>query len=98
MRRSADLLYHVSAAFYLDGVSAVTGQTYDTFCIIAVENTAPYAVACYVFDEQTIDQGRRQYQRALAQYKQCLESKAWPGYSDLMMPLTLPVYAMEFEA
>lgn len=89
----ANFNYHLSAAFYLDGVSAVTGDTYDTFVILAVEKDAPFAMACYVLDEATIEAGRVEYRNALTKLKQCIETKSWPDYPDTIQPINLPSWA-----
>ena len=86
----ANFDYHLSAAMYLDGVSAVTGDTYDTFVIIAVEKESPFALACYVLDEATIDAGRVEYKNALARLNQCIKAKEYPGYPDIIQPANLP--------
>jgi len=85
--------YHRQAAFYLDGISAVTGDKYDTFILIAVEKTPPYGVAAYVLDEATIDAGRHDYKRALEIISKCQKENRWPAYSSEVEPMNLPSWA-----
>jgi hypothetical protein len=93
MKSVANYRYHVQAAFYLDGVTAVTGEHYDTFVMIAVETKAPYAVACYVLDSEAIAHGRREYAKDLAVYAECLKTSNFPAYGDDLKEITLPGWA-----
>ena len=89
----ANFHYHRQAAFYCDLVSQITGEKYDTFTIIAVEKTAPYAVQVFALDEGTLEKGREEYQRGLAVYRECMLTNKWPAYSDDVVPLNLPSWA-----
>lgn len=86
----ANYKYHRQAAFYCDLVAQITGETYDTFTIIAVEKHAPYAVQVFVIDEASIEKGREEYQRGLAVYRECLLTGKWPAYSEDVVPMNLP--------
>jgi len=86
--------YAQQAAWYLDCCEAA-GLEAHTFAFIAVEKSAPYAVAIYELTPESIEFGRTQYQRALNQYKHCKESGNWPGYSSKIQLLALPVWAMK---
>ena len=85
--------YWVQAAFYKQGVEAVTGEPVKGFIFIAVEKKPPYAVACYVADDAMIEAGNKEVSRCLAIYKACDESGDWPGYPDGIMPLSRPAWA-----
>jgi len=89
--------YHISAAFYLDGVNHFPDHLVEHFVIIAVEKTPPYAIALYTLDEATIDVGRQQYRRALEIYASCLEEDNWPDYPDEILTMALPSYAFPQE-
>lgn len=92
-RDLAKYLYHVQAAYYLDGVSAVAGTRFDTFRIVAVETTAPFAVAVYELNSATIEKGRELYRRALHNYAECRALDAWPTYSNHIKPIGIPNWA-----
>jgi exodeoxyribonuclease VIII len=94
-RRAADLLYHMQAAFYLDGSSQIYGKTFSDFYIIAIENDEPFDVAVYLYNHQSIDQGRSTYKKALNVYRSCKESKTWPGIGNDILDLSIPVWKME---
>lgn len=85
--------YWVQAAFYKQGVEAVTGIEVKGFVFIAVEKKPPYAVACYAADEAMIAAGDEEVRRCLAIYKACDEANDWPGYPDGIMPLSRPAWA-----
>jgi len=86
----AERAYHRQAAIYTDILSQVTGEKYDTFTFIAVEDRPPYAVQVFVLDEASIEKGREEYRLGLAKYRECLLTNNWPAYSNEAMPLSLP--------
>lgn len=89
--------YHVQSAFYLDGYHGVTDAPVGDFVFIAIEKTAPYAVAMYHANEAMVEQGRNEYRADLAVYRECLERDEWPGYSPEITSILLPRWAMEVE-
>lgn len=96
-RDIANFKYHVQAAYYLDGITQVLGQTHDTFLILAVEKSAPYGVQVFEIDEATIEAGRQEYKRALMILKKCQETGVYPAYPDALTPLALPAWAWPLE-
>lgn len=90
----ANYSYHVQAALYLDGATAVFGTEFTKFIIIACEKTAPFGVNCFSLGQETIEEGRAQYYKALETLKKCQDSKHYPNYSDNeIMPIGLPSWA-----
>ena len=86
--------YHVQAAFYMDGLRA-NGLTVDTWCIIAVENTEPFALAVYNLDEIAIERGRELYRKDLATIKRHRDTPgAWQGYPLKIEEMSLPKWAL----
>ena len=61
---------------------------------IAVEKTAPYAVACYTLDDVAKEKGRELYQQDLQTLQAAQAANAWPAYSDQIETLTLPAWAL----
>lgn len=96
-KQIANLNYHLSAAFYLDGVTAVTGEKYDKFIIIAVEKEPPYGVSVHLLDEGTIDAGRFLYKKALKKLKECKDKDEWQGYPDEILSTAIPAWAFPAE-
>lgn len=89
-RTSMNYKYHLSAAHYLDGISTVLNETYDTFYLIAVENEPPYEVQVFDLDEATIEKGMQLRERAITKLMETREGKIPEGYSNGIVPLGLP--------
>jgi hypothetical protein len=90
--------YHLQAALYLDGASAVFGQQFDEFVIVAVEKGPPYAVNCFTLGIETINEGRAAYMKALQILKKCQDEKNYPCYDDSVIhPIGLPTWAFKQE-
>ena len=94
----ANLGYDVQAAFYTDGMKAVTGKSVN-FYFIAVEKNAPYSTACYIASQEMIEVGRAKYRGALQLLKWCQENKQYPGYqpSGEIETIDLPRWAANFD-
>jgi hypothetical protein len=71
--------YDVQAAFYTDGMKALTGRTVP-FYFAPVEDAAPYAAAVYKASDEMIAHGRAKYRAALQLLKWCRENGSWPSY------------------
>jgi hypothetical protein len=89
--------YHIQAAFYLD-VLAQTEYPSTHFAFIAVEKEAPFSVGVYTLDESFIELGRKKYKRALAIYKECVANNYFPAYSQELIELTPPLWALKQES
>jgi len=89
----ATFRYHVQAAWYLDGYLQAEGDLPLGFIFLAVEKTAPYAVALYELDAEAIDYGRQLARRDLARYANAREFDVWPAYADEVQSLSLPKWA-----
>lgn len=90
--------YDIQAAFYIDGMKAVTGKSVDFF-FIAVEKTAPYTTACYKASQEMIEVGRAKYREALELIKWCQKNEQYPGYqpNGEIEVIDLPRWAANFE-
>jgi exodeoxyribonuclease VIII len=80
-------LYHLQAAFYVDGWEAAGGGPIDEFIFIAVEKTPPFAVGLYRLPESALIKGRDLYRQGLDTFNRCLTRQVWPGYSQEIMTL-----------
>lgn len=96
-RTIATLGYDVQAAFYQDGIKALTGRTVP-FYFIAVEKEPPYAVACYEASAAMIEVGRDKYRGALQLLKWCQTEGRWPSYqpNGEVETINLPRWASKF--
>lgn len=92
-REIAKWKYHLSGAFYVDGVFEVTLEMIKAFVLIAIEPEPPYAVGTYYLDDGTLDAGRYEYGKALIAYDRCLQSGIYPAYSDDLLSMSLPSWA-----
>ena len=88
----ANLGYAAQAAFYKDAHDKITGtEAHHVF--IAVENSAPFAVAVYMLTDSSLQTGRAEYRRWLDLYADCRASGIWPGYPDKVELLDMPAWA-----
>lgn len=84
--------YHQSAAHYIDGVKAATGEELP-FRFVLVEKTAPYFVSVVELDFEAVNIGRQLNDRAKRIYAECVESNTWPDYPTAE-PVSLPMWAI----
>jgi len=84
--------YHQSAAHYIDGVKAATGEELP-FHFVLVEKTAPYFVSVVELDIEAVNIGRQLNERAKRIYRECVETNTWPGYPNADL-ISLPMWAI----
>jgi hypothetical protein len=84
--------YHQSAAHYIDGVKAATGEELP-FRFVLVEKTAPYLVSVVELDIEAVNIGRQLNDRAKRIYRECVETNTWPGYPNADL-ISLPMWAI----
>jgi hypothetical protein len=84
--------YHQSAAHYIDGVKAATGEELP-FHFVLVEKTEPYLVSVVELDVEAINIGRQLNDRAKRIYRECQASGNWPGYPTAEL-ISLPMWAV----
>lgn len=88
-RSAYDLLYHMQAAWYVDGYKQLYG-TRPMFVFVAAEKEAPFASAPYLAGDIQITLGQIINRRLLDQYAVCLKENRWPGYHTKPALLELP--------
>jgi hypothetical protein len=91
-RAVANFGYHRQAAYYIDGMRAITGEDW-RMAFVGVEKDAPHLVAVYVLTDAAVEQGRQENAAGLVTAARCIESGEWPGYSDQVVALDLPRWA-----
>lgn len=90
--------YHVQAAFYLDGLAVAIKQSGsdrvvpDQFVFLVVEKKPPYAVACYVLDEEAIALGREEYREDVLRLAGAKALNMFPGYGNKIQKISVPVW------
>ncbi len=63
----------------MEGLRQVFKRDFD-FVFLAVEEDAPYGCALYGAPDEMLQDGQRQFRRALKELKRCRESGLWPSY------------------
>lgn len=86
--------YHIQHAHYCDGFRAL-GKPLTNYLLLAVEHTAPYAVALYYIDAAAEARGYELRARAMASAAECMQSGIWHAYSNDISPLTLPAWSLK---
>ena len=88
--------YHMQGALYLDGANILSPLS-RVFVFVAFEKKPPYAIGVYYLDEDAIEQGRREYKRALQLLKYCQDNDDWPGYTTKVEHISVPHWAIDPE-
>jgi exodeoxyribonuclease VIII len=88
-RQAASLNYHVSAAWYCH-LCGLNGLPPARFYWIAVETSAPYAVAVYEIAPDALELGASLMSDALGLIAECEDAGVWPGYAPEVQCLNLP--------
>jgi hypothetical protein len=82
------MAYHSQAIWYADGAE-LAGHGERVPFLVAVENSAPFAVQVYRLTDSDIRDGRRLYNEWLDVVLRCEEAGDWPAYSDAVLPLNV---------
>lgn len=86
--------YDVQAAMYSMAAELITGKPH-RFIWLVVEKKAPFIPAVFELDRGTMDAAQQKVRNLLAKYATCSTFDQWPGYSDDVIEIGLPDYAME---
>jgi hypothetical protein len=96
-RQIGQLRYDVQAAYYRDLYRDITGET-RAWQWICVEDQAPYAVAVYQLDTESLDKGSSTWQSWIRQWMVCEDTDSWPGYNgDSIQIIQSPAYILKDE-
>lgn len=90
-RTVASYGYHGQLGHYVRGVRAVTGQSMPGV-LIAVESSAPFDVAVYELDDDSLYAGEELAGELLAKLSECRREKRWPGLYQEKQLLRLPAW------
>jgi hypothetical protein len=86
--------YFQQAGFYCMGHEVLTGCE-PCFAIFAIEKEEPFVHTSFELGMKTIEAGKNAARKALVKYKQCKDSGVWPMFSDKVLMLDIPVWALE---
>lgn len=81
---------HRQGALYADACEAL-GERAEHHIIVAVENKPPYAVGIYRISDGDMQRGRREYIELLKVWADCCANDVYPGYSEHIEELALPL-------
>lgn len=81
--------YHYQAAVYLEAASA-SGLPAEHYCLVAIENHPPYAVAVYRLKLDAVQTARRELDPAIRTLARCYLTGQWPGYPEDIHEIDLP--------
>jgi hypothetical protein len=97
-RAITDYRYYMQAAWYADGIEAITGLALPfVFCF--QETQPPYLVNHAQLTPADLRTGREWNAAACERYRDCTEAGIWPGYPDEVQTIHLPPWVArgEFE-
>ena len=93
-RAVGNFKYHLQAAHYMDGLRLCEPHATGRFQFVVVESNPPHAVAVYELDSAAINAGAMLMRRAAEVYKTALETNQWQAYTQDIVTLSLPQWAM----
>lgn len=93
-RTVARYAYHLQAAHYMAAVHACTGEPAAGFVFVFVEKAPPHAVSVAQLDAEALEAGDVLRDRAMAIYRDCLETGHWPAYPQTILTVSLPAWAL----
>lgn len=85
--------YHCQDDWYRAAARAADLGEDPAFVFVCQEKTAPYLVTVIEVDATARRIGAAKNRRAIETYARCTETGYWPGYSDDITYLSLPVWA-----
>ncbi|MGH3416472.1 MAG: PD-(D/E)XK nuclease-like domain-containing protein, partial [Actinocrinis sp.] len=84
--------YHQQSAWYQDGAAALGLSDDVAFVFVFQEKAPPYLVTVVELDALAVRIGRDLNRRAIDLYAECVRHDTWPGYSDEVESVALPVW------
>lgn len=85
--------YHLSAAWYSEGIRQIYGKAPTHFLFIVIEKEEPHTVSTYWLENEDILRGHSMMRQAINLFAECLKRDEWPGYTTRPTPIGLPIYA-----
>ena len=89
--------YDISAAHYIKVVELVTGKKVKDYFILAVESSVPHGTAIYRLDEDCLARADKRLSCVLSQIAKAQEDKIYSGYSEKVVDLDIPHWAIRSE-
>jgi PDDEXK-like domain of unknown function (DUF3799) len=89
MKECVTFGYHIQAAFYLEGIKAMTGRDFDWYWV-AVNMAAPHDTYVYKLGEEALEIGRIEVRNYMKKLKECQETDEWPNGNEGVKEGVLP--------
>ncbi len=93
-RTAWNMGYLHTAAWYIDGFQAATGQAVHGYVFAAVEHDWPHVAKGWMVPDDVLDRARADNRRLLNLYAECKRTGHWPGYGAGISLINLPAWAM----
>lgn len=92
--------YYIQAAWYLDNDKLCNPDNpANDFYFVFVSKSQPHLVTVFRLDEAWIELGRKEYQKGMEIYAECLRTGEYPtGCEDKLFTLPVPAYAYKPKA
>lgn len=88
-----DYGYYIQGPWYLEAIRALGIHDNPRMVFVFQEKTPPYVTTVIELDHIALRLGQAQMRRALELYARCQQTGHWPGYSEQVEVISLPVYA-----
>ena len=85
--------YHQQADWYLDAALSCGAADDPAFVFVFQEKTPPYVVTVVELDRDALHWGSVLNTKARDVYRECTATGRWPGYTDDVLSMPLPVWA-----
>lgn len=84
--------YYMQAAWYEWVLRLAKIAADPAFVFVVQEKEPPFLVSVVEYDAEAMAEGARRNRDAIDLYARCRDAGEWPGYSDDILPLSLPPY------
>jgi hypothetical protein len=88
--------YHLSMAFYADGLMEVYGRLPSSISLFPVEKTSPHEAAVFIFEDEWYEIGKQMYKAGLNLYKKCIDEGKWPRFQHNAQTIAMPQWAQDY--
>lgn len=91
-RNASRLGYANQGAFYLFGLTTITGISHTEFLLAAVEVEPPFASNVFKVPHETLAEAADENRDRMQAVRNCLDTGEWPEYPDMLMDLEYGQY------
>jgi hypothetical protein len=97
-KQAYDLGYYMGAPYYLDCMGMEENQpgVFDHYVFLVIPTDQPHEVYTYTLDSDSMEQGRHDYRRLLAQWRECEANSIWPAGPGAIQEIRIPQYGIDF--